>query len=69
MRKHWKVVKVVGQDIVPMNEEVLKEISQEHIEEVMPVEEETSEKVEAEVAAPVEEKPVKKARKTKEKAG
>lgn len=70
-RKHWMVVKVVGRDIVPMNEEALKEVSQEVIEEVMPVEveEETVENVESEVK--VEEKTedkktVKKEKKSKE---
>ncbi len=69
-RKHWMVVKVVGRDIVPMNEEALKEVSQEVIEEVMPVEvEEAVENVESEVK--VEEKTedkktVKKEKKSKE---
>lgn len=44
-RKHWRVVKIVGRDIVPMNTEALKEISQEHIEEVMPEESEDREQM------------------------
>lgn len=65
-RKHWKVVKVVGRDIVPMNEEALKEVSQEVIEEVMP--EEKEEVVESEVVTEekvVEEKPKKSTKKAK----
>jgi small subunit ribosomal protein S17 len=68
-RKHWQVIKVVGRDIVPMNEEKLKEMSQEDIEEVMPEQPEDreqntedgsektddgkTEKLAAEVSAPV----------------
>jgi SOS response regulatory protein OraA/RecX len=67
-RKHWMVTKIVGKDIVPMNEEALKEVSQEVIEEVMPVEAEDTEQVATEVV--VEEKaeevkPTKKAKETK----
>lgn len=66
-RKHWQVIKVVGRDIVPMNEEALKEVSQEVIEEVMPAEEEAVESEQPVVVEDqVEEKPAKKARKTKE---
>jgi small subunit ribosomal protein S17 len=71
-RKHWIVTKVVGRDIVPMNEEALKKVSQEDIEEVMP-EEKEEETVESEQPQLVveeavkEEKPkeVKKAKKVK----
>lgn len=70
-RKHWMVVKVVGRDIVPMNEKALKEMSQEDIEEVMPVESEENEVETVEAEVKVEEKveekkTVKKAKKTKE---
>lgn len=73
-RKHWMVVKVVGRDIVPMNEEALKEMSQEDIEEVMPEEKEeklavNSEQLAAEVVVEekaVEKKAPKKAKKAKE---
>lgn len=70
-RKHWMVTKIVGKDIVPMNEEALKEMSQEDIEEVMPVEVEEveTEKVEAQVKVEEEaeeKKTVKKAKKAKE---
>jgi small subunit ribosomal protein S17 len=66
-RKHWMVVKIVGRDIVPMNEAALKEVSQDVIEEVMPVEVET-ENVEAEVKVEekADEKPAKKTKKAKE---
>ena len=66
-RKHWMVVKIVGRDIVPMNEAALKEVSQDVIEEVMPVEVET-ENVEAEVKIEekADEKPAKKTKKAKE---
>jgi small subunit ribosomal protein S17 len=66
-RKHWMVAKIVGRDIVPMNEEALKEVSQDVIEEVMPVEVET-ENVEAEVIVEdkADEKPAKKTKKAKE---
>jgi small subunit ribosomal protein S17 len=66
-RKHWMVAKIVGRDIVPMNEEALKEVSQDVIEEVMPVEEE-AERVESEVVVEekAEEKPAKKTKKAKE---
>jgi small subunit ribosomal protein S17 len=70
-RKHWMVVKVVGRDIVPMNEEALKEMSQEDIAEVMPSETEEAEveTVEAEVKAEEKtevKKPANKAKKAKE---
>lgn len=67
-RKHWIVTKIVGKDIVPMNEAKLKAASQEDIEEVMPVEAETEE-VAAEVVVEEkaeEKKTVKKAKKAKE---
>jgi len=66
-RKHWMVVKIVGRDIVPMNEAALKEVSQDVIEEVMQVEVET-ENVEAEVKVEekADEKPAKKTKKAKE---
>lgn len=76
-RKHWMVVKVIGRDIVPMNEEALKVMSQEDIEEVMPEQSEDGEqktengkeKVKAEVVVEektVEKKALKKAKKVKE---
>ena len=63
-RKHWRITKVLGKDIVSLEQAELLEEAQEAIAEVMP---EEKEEVEAEVAA-VEEvveekKPAKKATK------
>lgn len=41
-RKHWKVVKVLGTDIVSLGKEALKEGASEAIAEVLPEEEEKS---------------------------
>lgn len=43
-RKHWRITKVTGKDIVAVETEVMKETAQEAIEEVMPVEEVSSQK-------------------------
>lgn len=59
--KHWRITKVVGQDIVALGTEALKESAQEAIAEVLPEKEEETEEVEA--SAPVEEP--KKEKKTK----
>lgn len=58
-RKHWRITKVLGRDIVSMEQAELLEEAQEAIAEVMPeVKEEEKEEVEAVVEA-VEEKPTK----------
>ncbi|MDP3733042.1 MAG: 30S ribosomal protein S17, partial [Candidatus Daviesbacteria bacterium] len=38
-RKHWKIVKIVGKNLVEVVEEKLKKAAEETIAEVMPVEE------------------------------
>lgn len=48
-RKHWRITKTLGQDIVAVQTEIMKEVAEEAIEEVLPVEEE---KVEAETVKP-----------------
>lgn len=79
-RKHWKVTKVVGKDIVPMSEEALKEVSKEVIEEVMPEEKEqvelaavsnqqSAESNEEKESKSIKEKKVKKAGKEKADSG
>lgn len=40
-RKHWKVIKVLGKDVVALGEQVLAQATREAIEEVLPAEEET----------------------------
>lgn len=61
-RKHWRITKVVGRDIVAIETEIMKEAAQEAIEKVMPVEAGT-ETVEATAeTAEVEKKPAKKAK-------
>jgi small subunit ribosomal protein S17 len=58
-RKHFKVIKIIGKDVVALGEAAMKQVEEEAIAEVMPEEkEEAAEKVEAEVKA--EEKPAKK---------
>lgn len=37
-RKHWRIVKVVGRDMVAVETEIMKEVALEAIEEVMPEE-------------------------------
>lgn len=37
-RKHWRVTKVVGKDVVALGEEKMKEVAKEAISEVMPEE-------------------------------
>ncbi len=65
-RKHWKVTKVIGRDIVAMETEELKEDAAEAIAEVMPEEEEvqselvdqrTSELEEQKTVAAMDEEP------------
>lgn len=48
-RKHWRITKVVGSDLVAIATEKLKESAQEAIAEVLPEETEEEEKVEVEV--------------------
>jgi small subunit ribosomal protein S17 len=69
-RKHWKIVKVLGRDIVAVETEIMKEVASEAIEEVMPEEvaEVETEAVEVESETEVaevatDEKPVKKSKK------
>lgn len=42
--KHWRITKVLGRDIVSLEQAELQEAAEEAIEEVMPVEEEEDEK-------------------------
>lgn len=46
-RKHWKIVKVLGRDIIAVETEIMKEVASDAIEEVMPEEVEESVKEEA----------------------
>lgn len=63
-RKHWRISKVLGRDIVSIEQAELLEDANEAIAEVMPEEkEETTETVESEVEVAEEAKP-KKATKT-----
>lgn len=61
--KHWRVVKVLGSDMVHIEEAQLQESATEAIEEVMPAEVEVVEKVEEKV---VKEKKLKKVSPKKE---
>lgn len=59
--KHFKIVKILGKDLVALGEEAMKQEAAEAIAEVMPVEEESSDKsqessAEAEVAVKPEQK-------------
>lgn len=42
-RKHFTVVKIIGKDVVALGEAAMKQVEEEAIAEVMPVEEEVSE--------------------------
>lgn len=42
-RKHWKITRVVGRDIVAVETEIMKEVAEEAIEEVLPEETESVE--------------------------
>lgn len=60
-RKHWKITKVLGKDIVSLEQAELLEEAQEAIAEVMPEEkEEVEAEVQVEAEEKVEKKPVKK---------
>lgn len=63
-RKHWKVIKVIGADIVALGEAAMKQVEEEAIAEVMPEEEEEAKAVEAEVK--IEEKPAKQSLRSKD---
>lgn len=47
LRKHWKVIRVVGRDIKAIEEEVMKEVAERAIEEVMPEEKEENVEVQS----------------------
>ena len=71
-RVHFKVIKVLGADVVALGEAAMKQVEQEAIEEVMPLEEEskeseaTKESKEAEVVVDKKEAKVKKPKAKKE---
>ena len=48
-RVHWKVIKILGADVVALGEAAMKQVEEEAIAEVMP--EEKEEEVEAELSA------------------
>lgn len=65
--KHFKVVKILGKDVVALGEAAMKQVEEEAIAEVMPEEkEETAENLEAEVK--VEAEPKKETKKAAKKA-
>lgn len=65
--KHFKVVKILGKDVVALGEAAMKQVEEEAIAEVMPEEkEEIVENVEAEVK--VEAEPKKEVKKAAKKA-
>lgn len=65
--KHFKVVKILGKDVVALGEAAMKQVEEEAIAEVMPEEkEETAENLEAEVK--VEAEPKKETKKEVKKA-
>ena len=47
-RKYWKVIKILGKDVVALGEAAMKQVEEEAIAQVMPVD---GEKVEAELSA------------------
>lgn len=57
-RKHWRIVKVLGRDIVAVETEIMKEVASEAIEEVMPEVEEVGESVKEEALSVKDEAPV-----------
>ncbi len=65
--KHWKITKVVGQDLVEINEQQLKEKAEEVIAEVMPEDEVVEQSVSEPTTTKVEPSVKKKVTKRKEK--
>lgn len=66
-RKHWRISKVVGRDMIAIETEVMKEVATEAIEQVMPEKEEVATEVEAIDEEKVEEVKVKAKAKPKAK--
>ncbi len=66
--KHWNITKILGQDIVSMEQAELQESAQEAIEEVMPVEEEMVESGVESLESSEVKKPVKSEKKEKASA-
>lgn len=60
-RKHWQITKVVGQDIIALGKQVMKEVAEEAIEQVLP--EESKQELSPESAEDTSKDRVKRAKK------